>query len=171
MLQLAARDEGFAVIPIGGRTNVTYATACPPKSVDPRPFVALDMRSLSAVRWVNKEDCLACVEAGITGVALQAALKEQGVDMGTRGSEDLERAGGFLILIIINCEEFSGLLAQTLPATSHCDERAREGKRRAEAAMKSQKKVGAKQLASPPHLSLPSFASHSCQLRKNEGVS
>ena len=170
VLQLAARDEGFAVIPIGGRTNVTSATACPPKSVDPRPFVALDMRSLSAVRWVNKEDCLACVEAGITGVALQAALKEQGVDMGTRGSEDLERAGGFLILIIINCEEFSGLLAQTLPATSHCDERAREGKRRAEAAMKSQKKVGAKQLASPPHVSLPSFASHSCQLRKNEGV-
>ena len=81
-LLAAAMKCGFAVVPVGGRTNVTSATKCPETSVDPRPFVALDMRGMAKVQWVNSEDGVAMIEAGITGVALKEALRKEGVTMG-----------------------------------------------------------------------------------------
>lgn len=97
LLQVAAGPEGFAVIPVGGRTNVTSATVCPPKEVDPRPFVALDMRGLSHVLWVNKADGVACIQAGITGVALKEELQRQGVNMGMEpDSMEFSTLGGWI---------------------------------------------------------------------------
>jgi len=97
---LRAAEDGspkFAVVPVGGRTNVTSATSCPAHTVDPRPFVALDMRGLSKVLWVNKEDGLAHVQAGITGSALKEALRKQGVTMGMEpDSMELSTLGGWI---------------------------------------------------------------------------
>ena len=62
---------GFGIIPVGGRTNVTSATKCPSTEVDSRPMVSLDMRGLSKVLWVNAEDGVAMIEAGITGMDLK----------------------------------------------------------------------------------------------------
>ncbi|CAE7518927.1 ads-1 [Symbiodinium sp. CCMP2456] len=89
--------KGFGVIPVGGRTNVTSATLCPPKEVDPRPFVALDMRGLASVLWVNAEDGVAMIEAGITGMNLKDALKQHGVTMGMEpDSMELSTLGGWI---------------------------------------------------------------------------
>jgi len=95
----AAGEEagGFAVIPVGGRTNVTSATQCPGRAEDPRPFVALDMRGLSKVLWVNAEDGVAHIEAGITGVALKKALAKHGVTMGMEpDSMEFSTLGGWI---------------------------------------------------------------------------
>ena len=62
---------GFGIIPVGGRTNVTSATKCPSQEIDSRPMVSLDMRGLSKVLWVNAEDGVAMIEAGITGMELK----------------------------------------------------------------------------------------------------
>eukprot|EP00929_Paragymnodinium_shiwhaense_P031046 TRINITY_DN1747_c0_g4_i1.p1 TRINITY_DN1747_c0_g4~~TRINITY_DN1747_c0_g4_i1.p1 ORF type:complete len:2129 (+),score=480.49 TRINITY_DN1747_c0_g4_i1:110-6496(+) len=87
----------FAVIPVGGRTNVTSATAVPPKEVDPRPFVSLDMKGLNKVRWVNAEDGVAMIEAGMTGKELQAALKAHGLNMGMEpDSMEWSTLGGWI---------------------------------------------------------------------------
>lgn len=97
ILQAACGEGGFAVIPVGGRTNVTSATLCPPQDVDPRPFVALDMTGLSSVKWVNQEDGIALVEAGITGTALKEALRKKGVNMGMEpDSMEFSTLGGWI---------------------------------------------------------------------------
>ncbi|CAJ1452663.1 unnamed protein product [Effrenium voratum] len=97
LLQAAARGDGFGVIPVGGRTNVTSATKCPPFEVDPRPMVALDMRGLSRVLWVNAEDGVAMIEAGITGVELKKALELFSVTMGMEpDSMELSTLGGWI---------------------------------------------------------------------------
>lgn len=92
-----AGGKGFAVIPVGGRTNVTSATTCPPKEVDPRPFVMLDMRALCKVVWVNEEDRSSMIEAGITGMALKEALSKFGVTMGMEpDSMEFSTLGGWI---------------------------------------------------------------------------
>jgi len=97
LLRAAAGPGGFAVIPVGGRTNVTSATVCPSKDVDSRPFVALDMRGMSRVQWVNKADGVACIEAGITGSALKDELRRQGVNMGMEpDSMEFSTLGGWI---------------------------------------------------------------------------
>lgn len=41
------------------------------QEVDSRPMVSLDMRGLNKVLWVNAEDGVAMIEAGITGMHLK----------------------------------------------------------------------------------------------------
>jgi len=97
VLQAAAEGEGFAVIPVGGRTNVTSATVCPSLEAEPRPIVSLDMRGLCHVLWVNIEDGVACIEAGITGMALKEALQQYGVTMGMEpDSMEFSTLGGWI---------------------------------------------------------------------------
>ncbi|CAK9108699.1 unnamed protein product [Durusdinium trenchii] len=88
---------GFGIIPVGGRTNVTSATKCPSTEVDSRPMVSLDMRGLSKVLWVNAEDGVAMIEAGITGMDLKKSLKKHGVTMGMEpDSMELSTLGGWI---------------------------------------------------------------------------
>jgi len=97
LLQAASGQDGFAVIPVGGRTNVTSATGCPSLEVDPRPFVAVDMTGMASVKWVKQEDGIAFVEAGITGTALKEALNKKGVNMGMEpDSMELSTLGGWI---------------------------------------------------------------------------
>ncbi|CAK0819058.1 unnamed protein product [Prorocentrum cordatum] len=97
LLEAAQGDHGFAVIPVGGRTNVTSALTLPAREVDPRPQVALDMRGLNRVLWVNAEDGVAHVEAGITGSALKEALRAHGVNMGMEpDSMEFSTLGGWI---------------------------------------------------------------------------
>lgn len=98
ILQAAASDElGFAVVPVGGRTNVTSATMVPSMEEDARPFVAMDMRGMASVLWVNAEDGVAHIEAGITGMALKEALAQHGVTMGMEpDSMEFSTLGGWI---------------------------------------------------------------------------
>ena len=75
----AAREQDFTVIPVGGGTNVTSAT-----NPGRARTVMVDLRGMDRVVWVNREDNLAYVEAGITGVRLQKELAKHEVNAGTR---------------------------------------------------------------------------------------
>jgi len=97
VLQAAKGEVPYAIVPVGGGTNVTSATNCPPQEVDARPFVALDMRGLCRVVWVNVEDRMALVEVGITGSALKDALSQKGVTMGMEpDSMEFSTLGGWI---------------------------------------------------------------------------
>lgn len=97
ILKGATGKNGYAVIPVGGRTNVTSATQVPSKEVDARPYVSLDMKGLAKVLWVNKQDGVAHVQCGITGTALKDELAKKGVNMGMEpDSMELSTLGGWI---------------------------------------------------------------------------
>ncbi|KAL3804981.1 hypothetical protein ACHAWO_001839 [Cyclotella atomus] len=90
-----ARD--MCLIPFGGGTNVTHATHCPDKSIDPRPMISVDMKSMNQVIWVNKEDGLAHVEAGITGRELIEHMEKLGLTIGHEpDSYEFSTLGGWI---------------------------------------------------------------------------
>ena len=78
-------------------------------------MVALDMRALSRVLWVNAEDGVAMIEAGITGVELKKALELFSVTMGMEpDSMELSTLGGplgfVLLLLLANRPQPNGYL-------------------------------------------------------------
>jgi alkyldihydroxyacetonephosphate synthase len=61
-------------IPYGGGTNVTYALRL--SENEKRMIVSLDMTRMNKIKWVNKSNMTACVEAGITGLELEEELQK-----------------------------------------------------------------------------------------------
>lgn len=92
-----AKQKGLNLIPVGGGTNVTSATRCPSKDVDPRPVISVGMQHMHEVLWINEEDGLAHVEAGITGQALSEALLRRGYTVGHEpDSMEFSTLGGWI---------------------------------------------------------------------------
>lgn len=52
-------------MPYGGGTNVTSALSLDVN--EKRMIVSLDMTRMNAIKWVDKENMMACVQAGIAG--------------------------------------------------------------------------------------------------------
>ncbi len=78
-MQLAGKHD-VALIPYGGGTNVTNSLSISPKET--RMVVSLDMTRMNKVKWVDRINQVACVEAGIYGVDLEKELKNYGVCCG-----------------------------------------------------------------------------------------
>ena len=92
-----AKLQKLCLIPFGGGTNVSNATRCPSKDVEPRPILSVDMSRLNRLLWLNEEDGLACVEAGINGRDLVDALKRRGYSMGHEpDSYEFSTLGGWI---------------------------------------------------------------------------
>lgn len=92
-----AAAENWCLIPFGGGTNVSHATWCPSKEREPRPIISVDTKRLCRIFWVNKEDGLAHVEAGITGGELASQLEKFGVTMGHEpDSIEFSTLGGWI---------------------------------------------------------------------------
>ena len=92
-----AAAKSWCIIPFGGGTNVTHATHCPDKTIDPRTMISVDMKSMNRVIWVNKEDGLAHVEAGITGRKLIEHMKKLGLTIGHEpDSYEFSTLGGWI---------------------------------------------------------------------------
>lgn len=92
-----SKDKHWCIIPFGGGTNVTQATRCPPKSVEPRPILSVDMTKMNRLIWLNEEDGLACFEAGINGIDLVATLERRGYTMGHEpDSFEFSTLGGWI---------------------------------------------------------------------------
>jgi alkyldihydroxyacetonephosphate synthase len=92
-----AIEKDWCLIPFGGGTNVTHATHCPDNSVDPRPMISVDMKLMNNVIWVNKEDGLAHVEAGITGRQLIEYMSKLGLTIGHEpDSYEFSTLGGWI---------------------------------------------------------------------------
>jgi alkyldihydroxyacetonephosphate synthase len=77
-----ARQEDWCLIPFGGGTNVSHATWCPAKVVEPRPILSVDMKHMRSILDVNMEDGLIHVQAGITGLELVTEMKKRGLTIG-----------------------------------------------------------------------------------------
>ena len=92
-----AKLQKLCLIPFGGGTNVSNATRCPSKDVEPRPILSVDMSKMNRLLWLNEEDGLACVEAGINGRDLVDALKRRGHTMGHEpDSYEFSTLGGWI---------------------------------------------------------------------------
>ena len=62
------------IVPMGGGTNVTKALTLPPKDVERRMIVSVDMERMQSILWVDKENNMACVQAGKAGKNLERDL-------------------------------------------------------------------------------------------------
>ena len=51
-----AKLKDWCLIPFGGGTNVSHATRCPTKDVEPRPILSVDMKLMDSILWVSEED-------------------------------------------------------------------------------------------------------------------
>jgi len=57
--------HNVVLVPYGGGTNVTQALLL--NSSEPRMVVSVDMTRMNHVKWVDRQNMTACVEAGILG--------------------------------------------------------------------------------------------------------
>lgn len=96
-LTRAAKERKWCLIPFGGGTNVTNATRCPSRRVEPRPIISVDMKKMNHIISLNEEDGVAHVETGITGRDLVRELKRRGYTMGHEpDSFEFSTLGGWI---------------------------------------------------------------------------
>ena len=92
-----AKLHKWCVIPFGGGTNVSNALRCPSYETEPRPIVSLDMRDMRQILWIDEENGIAHVEAGITGRQLEQDLAIRGYTMGHEpDSIEFSTLGGWI---------------------------------------------------------------------------
>jgi alkyldihydroxyacetonephosphate synthase len=94
LVDISAR-AAVCLIPYGGGTNVTGALLCDPN--ESRTIVSVDMRRMNRVLWLDEENLTACAQSGITGKALEAALRERGYTCGHEpDSVEFSTLGGWI---------------------------------------------------------------------------
>lgn len=91
----AAAANNAVLIPFGGGTNVTDALRC---SDDEERFIAsVDMRRMNKIRWIDKENMMACIEAGAVGRHIMETLARYGLSMGHEpDSVEFSTLGGWV---------------------------------------------------------------------------
>lgn len=94
LLQLA-QEYQLGLIPFGGGTNVTSACRCPEQ--EQRAILSVDLSRMSAVRWIDPHNLVACIEAGATGAQISAVLARHGFTLGHEpDSYELSTLGGWI---------------------------------------------------------------------------
>jgi len=90
-----AQAHDVCLVPYGGGTSVSCALKLP--AGETRMIVAIDMRRLNRIEWIDKENFRAGVQAGITGKQLEAALEKEGFTAGHEpDSLELSTLGGWI---------------------------------------------------------------------------
>ncbi|XP_063825120.1 alkyldihydroxyacetonephosphate synthase [Ostrinia nubilalis] len=79
IVQCASRLR-FVIIPFGGGTSVSGAITCPEN--EPRPILVLDTSEMCDILWLDKEQLLARVQAGIVGQDLEREMRARGFTVG-----------------------------------------------------------------------------------------
>jgi alkyldihydroxyacetonephosphate synthase len=91
----AANRHNVSLIPYGGGTNVTDALRCHPH--ERRTIVSVDMRRMNRILWIDRENMMACIEAGAVGRHIMADLKKYDVTMGHEpDSVEFSTLGGWI---------------------------------------------------------------------------
>lgn len=91
----AANDHNVVIIPFGGGTNVTNALTCNPN--EKRAIISLDMREMNKIKWVDKDNMMACIEAGAAGEYIEEQLRPFGVCFGHEpDSYEFSTMGGWI---------------------------------------------------------------------------
>jgi alkyldihydroxyacetonephosphate synthase len=75
-----ANKHNVVLVPYGGGTNVTQSLILSPQ--EKRMIVSVDMSRMNRIKWVDKVNMMACIEAGIIGQDLERELKNYGVVIG-----------------------------------------------------------------------------------------
>ena len=92
-----SHEYGWCLLPFGGGTNVSQATRCPSKKQESRPIISVDMKLMNQIIWINEEDGLAHVEAGITGRHLVDQMRKKGYCIGHEpDSLEFSTLGGWI---------------------------------------------------------------------------
>ncbi|XP_060802916.1 alkyldihydroxyacetonephosphate synthase [Amyelois transitella] len=90
-----ASRHHFVLIPFGGGTSVSGAVTCPPN--ESRPIVALDTSDMNSILWLDKEQLLARVQAGIVGQDLEREMRSRGFTVGHEpDSYEFSTLGGWV---------------------------------------------------------------------------
>ncbi len=96
IIALAAKHD-VVIVPFGGGTSVSCALKLPTLEQEPRMMVAVDMRRMREVLWIDKTNNMALVQAGITGTQLEEALAKEGYTSGHEpDSMELSTLGGWI---------------------------------------------------------------------------
>ena len=91
----AAKTHDAVLLPFGGGTNVTDALRC--RNDEKRTIVSVDMRRMNRIRWIDKENMMACIEAGAVGRHIMSQLEKYGVSMGHEpDSVEFSTLGGWI---------------------------------------------------------------------------
>ncbi|CAK1596460.1 unnamed protein product [Parnassius mnemosyne] len=94
IVQCALRYN-FVIIPFGGGTSVSGAITCPANET--RPIVALDTSDMNSILWIDKEQLLAKIQAGIVGQDLEREMRARGFTVGHEpDSYEFSTLGGWV---------------------------------------------------------------------------
>ncbi|XP_064071936.1 alkyldihydroxyacetonephosphate synthase [Vanessa tameamea] len=90
-----ASKHKFVIIPFGGGTSVSGAVTCPAN--EDRPIVVLDTSEMNAILWLDKDQLLANVQAGIVGQDLEREMRLRGFTVGHEpDSYEFSTLGGWV---------------------------------------------------------------------------
>lgn len=90
-----AKKHDVCLIPYGGGTSVSCALKLPEK--DLRMMVSVDTRRMNKIQWLDEDNFLACIEAGISGKELEEQLNARGYTSGHEpDSLELSTLGGWI---------------------------------------------------------------------------
>ena len=91
----AAKAHEVTLIPYGGGTNVTDALRCDER--EQRTIVSVDMQRMNRILWIDRDNMLACIEAGAVGRHIIANLKKYGLTIGHEpDSVEFSTLGGWI---------------------------------------------------------------------------
>ncbi|CAB3251985.1 unnamed protein product [Arctia plantaginis] len=90
-----ATRHKFVIIPFGGGTSVSGSVTCPAKET--RPILVLDTSDMNSILWLDKEQLLARVQAGIVGQDLEREMRARGFTVGHEpDSYEFSTLGGWV---------------------------------------------------------------------------
>ncbi|XP_038211714.1 alkyldihydroxyacetonephosphate synthase [Zerene cesonia] len=90
-----ANQHKFVLIPYGGGTSVSGSVTCPEHEA--RPIVALDTSDMNSILWLDREQLLARVQAGIVGQDLEREMRARGYTVGHEpDSYEFSTLGGWV---------------------------------------------------------------------------
>ena len=94
LVKLAVKHN-VVLVPYGGGTNVTKSLQL--NQEETRMIVSVDMGRMNQIKWVDKENNMACIGAGISGQDLERDLKKYGVCTGHEpDSQEFSTLGGWI---------------------------------------------------------------------------
>ena len=94
-LAAAAHRHGACLIPFGGGTNVTDALRL--AADEQRIVIAVDMRRMNRIRWIDPVNLTACIEAGAVGRHIDRELARHGLILGHEpDSLEFSTLGGWI---------------------------------------------------------------------------
>lgn len=94
LVKLASKYN-VVLIPMGGGTSVSGALICPEEET--RSIVSLDMTEMNRIHWIDPENLMAHIEAGIIGQDLEKKLEREGFTTGHQpDSMEFSSLGGWV---------------------------------------------------------------------------